>query len=112
MALLNIDRNKIALTVKVGVLEEYKPDQDIAQLHEEVEQLRDKFKKSMKRIIGETENLAEAQKILQTDADKLNKWTKYIEKTYSKQLEKLQQKVVQKNKEICPNFEEQILKQR
>jgi len=108
MALLNIDRNSLTLQVKVGVLETYKPDEDIEHIHKEVEKLRDKFQKNMKRIIGKG-NPAELQQVLNTDEKKLNRWTTYIENTFSKQLKEIQLRIVDKNKKICGNFEEAVL---
>ena len=106
MALLFIDKNKISLNIKVGVLEEYKPDDSIVEMYKEIEDLRKKFLSNMSKIIGNTDNQSEALKILKSDSKKLNKWKKYLNNTYLKQLSKIQEKVNTKNSQICPNYTE------
>lgn len=109
MALLYIDPNNITLNIKVGVLEDYAPDDEIKQLNKDVEDLKQKFKKNLKRIIGDHDNQQEALKVLETDEEKRKKWSGYVNKTYFKQFNKIQDRVTEKNKKICPNFEEEIL---
>ena len=109
MALLNIDQNDLSLTVKVGVLEEYRPSKDIEDLNKEVEAFRQRVISNKNRIIGKDVDSAEALKILKSNKSKEDKWKNYIGGTYKRQLKKLQQKVRDINKKICPNFEEQIL---
>lgn len=104
MALLNIDKNTLKLTVKVGVLEEYTPDQEIKEIYEEAQGLKSKLESNLKRIVGKVKNQAEAIEILKQDEEKAKKWKSYLEKTYAKQYIKLHNRVTNKNKEICSNF--------
>ena len=104
MALLSIDKIKIELIVKVGVLETYQPDNDVEEIFKDVEELRRKLKSSRDRIIGKTKDNAHALKVLEDDDIKTKKWENYLNKTYAKQLEAIQKKINDKNIEICPNF--------
>lgn len=106
MAYLSIDPIKIKLKVQIGVLEEYCPDDEIEQLFEDVEKLRDRLKKNRNRIIGKVKDNQDAMKKLGRSKKKNEQWSKYVKNTYAKQLSGIQQRIETKNKEICPNFEE------
>lgn len=106
MAFLSIDKNRLELTVKVGILEKYKPDSEIVEIFEEVESLRKRLMKNRKRIVGNIKDNREALDVLQKDEEKAEKWGKYINKTYAKQLSVIQKKIDNKNEKICANFSE------
>tara|TARA_R100000951_G_scaffold19275_1_gene16088 strand:- start:4595 stop:4933 length:339 start_codon:yes stop_codon:yes gene_type:complete len=106
MAYLSIDKNRIELTVKVGILENYKPDKEIKELFEEVESLKKKLRSAKSRIIGKSKDNNHALQILQKDKAKTEKWQKYLNNTYAKQLQEVQKKIDNKNLKICPNYKD------
>jgi seryl-tRNA synthetase len=105
MALLRMDIN-LNLTVMVGILETYEPTDEIRELYNKVQELKDKTKEKIKEILGLFENQNEALKTLKKDPLKLSKWMNYLKNEYGPQLKILKEQMDAINSKICPNFNE------
>ena len=108
MALITIDSKTLHTEVKVGILENYSPDNEVRDIYKEVESLKEKVKNKLKKIVGENKSDTEILVLIKNDEKKRDKWVKYLETTYNKQLSNILEKIKKKNEEICPGYSDMI----
>ena len=110
MALLNLDTNTLDLSMRVGVLESYSPSQEMKELVDKIENLKNNVKYKARQIIGEVVSQKEAVEILKKDANKNNEWQKFLNESYGAELSNLIETVAAINKSLCPGYEEHVAK--
>ena len=110
MALLILNAKTLTLDVKVGVLEEYKPDKEIKAISRDVDELRKLISDKIVEIIGEKKTPSEVAAILGADKDKAEQWQLFLKGDFGKNLAKINERIKSKNIKICPKFEEFIKK--
>jgi predicted Holliday junction resolvase-like endonuclease len=106
MALLTLNSKTLKMGVVVGVLESYAPDKKVKEIYKEVQELKAETMEKLKELVGGNKTVEETSKILEKNKTKQNKWKKYLENKYNPKLNKIIQEIVEKNKEICPNYDE------
>jgi len=103
VALLNIDSKTLKLTLSVGILEEYKPTEKIKEVYNLVKDLSDITNSKLKSFIGDAVG-QEALDILDSDAEKKEKWTHFLNNDYNEKLATIIEKIRAVNREICPDY--------
>lgn len=106
MAYLSLNSKTLELSLKVGVLEEYSPSEDIIFVAQQVEQLKDHTKQIMVQLFGEGTSKVEISKRLSEDLDLEKKWRDYLETDYNKELSIIIDRIKDVNKRICPNIKD------
>ena len=110
MALLTINSKNLELTLKVGILEEYKPTPEIINLHGMVKELDHKTNIKIKEIVGELKDQQKAVDILAKDENKRDQWKNFLVSEYNVDLAMIIDKIRDINKSLCPDYEKFIKK--
>jgi len=103
MALLSIDSKTLNVQVKVGVLEEYKPDRTIKAIVKKAAALKKMTSQKLVDLVGEI-SVEEANKKIQADAKVRKQWTDFLHNEYNPALTELIVMIKKKNEQICPNY--------
>lgn len=107
MALIKLDVKTLQMSVEVGILEEYKPDDSITALLKEANTLRDNTTAYVLALTN-TSSMQEAIQALNADQPKLDQWNEYMKVTYIPAVQSLASKITEKNKQICPGYKEHL----
>lgn len=105
MALLKFNPHNLNLELTVGILEEYKPSEEIRQLHNDVEKVRSHLDKFIKKHWKDMP-VMEIKKRLAKEPKEEEKFKKYIKNTHQPKLVKLIQRIDKINHKICPNYKD------
>lgn len=105
MALLVLNPATLDIEVKVGILEEYKPNQEIEQLFQKIEQLKKELTDKMKEISGATDFLR-VNTALSSDPEKHESMKRFMKIEYHNKLKQLQIEVQTINSQICPGYQQ------
>ena len=91
------------MSIEVGVLESYQPDDSIKELYNIATKLREDTTAEILAISGE-DDIPKSMKKLNEDPELMQKWTEYLQGTYGPKLNDLLTQVSEKNKVICPGY--------
>ena len=105
MAVLQLNAKNLNLQVAVGVLETYVPTQEVREINSLVEKLKSKTEKFMKDNWGEKSNEEMATIFKKHEAER-NKWKKFLEEDYNKDLKVIIKKIDKTNHKLCNNYAE------
>lgn len=105
MAILTIDSKNLELTLKVGILEEYTPTQEMKDIYNSTKDLKNKTDVRIKEIVGDIKDQSAAVDLLEKDAEKQEEWKKFLENEYNVVLAKIIESIRTINKKICPDYE-------
>lgn len=107
MALLQFDSKRCEVTVRVGVLEEYKPDKEIKRIHKKAKALRTEAEEKLSELT-ETKDGKEALKVLKENEETARQWREYLEGPFNSELREIIGSIKKKNEKICPGFKEEL----
>ena len=104
MAMLQLRSRTLELFVRLGAMEEYKPDEGIKKIYKRLEKLKKKTWKVIEDIVGGKMPQEEANKIIKANKNKEKKWKKYLEIEYNKELDMIIKDIITKNIQICEGY--------
>lgn len=105
-----LDLKTIDLEMKVGVLENYRPNKEIKALFKDVQDLKQEFSNKLLSIVGDVKTSQEAGQVLNEDAKKRDEWTLYLKDDFESKFRLIKERVYKVNQRICPNFDEVMSK--
>lgn len=106
MALLRLDAKNLTLNLQVGVLEEYKPDRELKNIHKKLETIKADAEKELARLTGEDLSMEQMKERLAEDKQLEEKWKAYLATEFTTELQKLVKRINKKNEKICPGYKE------
>lgn len=109
MSFLVLNQQNLELTVRVGLLETYKPTRDIKKAYKNLEKAKEQFKKKAMEITGK-DTQHEINEVLETNEDKMNKFQEYLRNDFNELVLKIMGDIKEINKKICPGYAEQLQK--
>ena len=104
MALLRLNTQTMNLELQVGVLEEYKPDREIKNIHKKLEAIKEDAHKKLVQLTSDDLTMEQMKEQLAKDKETEDEWKKYLGSEFSEELKKLVRRINKKNEKICPDF--------
>lgn len=99
MAYLRLNPSNLNMDVLVGLMEEYKPSEEIKEVHEKVELLKKETQEFLDKYWSKKTN-EELQKIFKNSDGERKLWQDYLENEYNPKLKLIIEKVEGLNKSM------------
>lgn len=107
MALLRLNTNALHLDILIGTKEKFEPKESIIELDNRLQSLKSNMLSFLQDTFN-TQNIKDVSVIIAKDKDLESKWIAFLDTQYKPEIEYINKKCIEINKEICLNYSEII----